>query len=81
VYLAAVEALSTFTEPEAVDALKIALYRGEWWAPLRTRTARAAAAASLRKIGTTQALDVLKAAAAHGSRGTRAAAREGMAQL
>jgi hypothetical protein len=81
VYLAAVEALSTFTEPEAVDALKIALYRGEWWAPLRTRTARAAAAASLRKIGTPQALDVLKAAAAHGNRGTRAAAREGMAQL
>ena len=81
VYLAAVEALGTFADPEAVEALKLALYRGEWWAPMRTRSARAAAAASLRRIGTPQALDVLRAAAAKGSRGTRAAARAGMAQL
>ena len=80
VYFAAVEALSTFTEPDAVDALKSALYRGEWWAPLRTRRMRAAAAAALRRIGTPPALDVLRTAAASGSRGTRSAARAELAQ-
>lgn len=81
VYLTALEALGSFSEPEAVDALKTALYRGEWWAPGRTRKARAAAAASLRRIGTDHALDALRDAAANGSRGTRAAARAEMAGL
>jgi len=81
VYFAAVEALGTFTEPDAVDALKSALYRGEWWAPLRTRNMRAAAAAALRRIGTPPALEVLRAAAASGGRGTRSAARAELAQL
>ena len=80
VYFAAVEALSSFTEPDAVEALKSALYRGEWWAPLRTRRMRAAAATALRRIGTAPALDVLRTAAASGSRGTRSAARAELAQ-
>lgn len=75
VYLSALEALGNLADADAVDALKDALHRGEFWAPVRTRKARSAAAASLRRIGTPQALDVLKAAARTGSRGTRSAAR------
>ena len=81
VYLAAIEALGTFADPAAVEALKTALHRGEWWAPLRTRRERAAAATSLRKIGTPQALDVLRSAASTGSRGTRNAAKAELAHL
>lgn len=81
VYLSAVEALGAFSDSETVETLKDALHRGDFWAPLRTRKTRAAAAASLRKIGTPQALEVLKAAATRGGRGTRAAAREGLAGL
>ena len=81
VYLAAIEALGTFGDPDSVDALKLALHGGDWWAPVRTRRARVAAAAALRKIGSAQALDVLRSASATGSRGTRAAARAQLAQL
>ena len=81
VYLAAVEALGMFGDADAVDALKTALYRGEWWAPLRTRKERAAAAAALRRIGTPQALEVLRAAATSRNRGTRAAARASLTQV
>ena len=80
-YLAVVEALGAFADPVAVDTLKNALHGGEWWAPLRTRRARTAAAAALRRIGTPAALDVLRKASATGSRGTRAAARGQLAQL
>jgi hypothetical protein len=75
VYLSALEALGTFSDAGAVDALKVALHRGDLWAPTRTRKARAAAAAALRRIGTPSAIDVLQSAARSGSRGTRAAAR------
>lgn len=81
VYLSAVEALGAFTDDEAVETLKDALHRGDFWAPLRTRKARSAAAAALRRIGTPPAIDALKAAAQHGSRGTRTAAREHIAGL
>lgn len=81
VYLASIEALGTFGDPDSVDALKRALYRGDWWAPVRTRRARSAAAAALRKIGSAQARDVLTAASTTGSRGTRAAARAELAHL
>lgn len=81
VYIAAVEGLGTFGGADAVDALKFALHQGDWWAPLRTRRLRAAAAGSLRKIGTPAALDVLRAASARGSLGVRAAARAELARL
>lgn len=81
VYLSAIDALGTFPDPDAIDALKAALHGGDLWAPIRTRKARAAAAASLRRIGTPQAIDVLKNAARSGPRGTRAAARAQLAQL
>lgn len=80
-YLAVIDGLGTFADPVAVDTLKDALHRGEWWAPLRARRARSAAAAALRRIGTPQAIDVLRNASATGSRGTRVAARAQLAQL
>ena len=81
VYMTAVEALGMFGDADAVDALKTALFRGDWWAPLRTRKERAAAAAALRRIGSPQAFEVLRVAATSGSRGTRAAARASLAQV
>jgi len=81
VYLASIEALGTFGDPDSVDALKQALHRGDWWAPVRTQRARTAAAAALRKIGSAPALDVLRDASAAGSRGTRAAARAQLDQI
>lgn len=81
VYLAAIEALGTFGDADAMDALKQALHRGDWWAPVRTRRARTAAAAALRKIGSAPAIEVLRDASAAGSRGTRAAARAELAQV
>jgi hypothetical protein len=75
IYLAAIDALGALGEPAAVEVLKEALLEGEWWAPGRTRRARGAAAAALRRIGSAAALDVLRAAARTGSRGVRTAAR------
>jgi HEAT repeat protein len=81
VYLAAIEALGGFGDPHAIDALTAALHAGDWWAPMRTSTARVAAAASLRRIGTREAVDALRSAAASGPRGTRAAARTELSRL
>src|SRR5215831_6655585 len=74
-YLHAVESLGTLKDPEAVEPLKEALYKGEWWAPRRTASLRSAAALALARIGTPEARTVLEEAAALGPRGTRAAAR------
>jgi HEAT repeat protein len=81
VYLSAIESLGAFGAPEAIDALKFALHEGDWWAPVRTRRARMAAASSLRRIGTPAAVDVLRAASSRGARGVRAAARGQLARL
>jgi hypothetical protein len=75
VYMAAIEALGNFGGKGAVAALAFALQGSELWAPLRTRRIRSAAAGSLRRIGTPDALDTLKAASSSGPRGVRAAAR------
>jgi HEAT repeat protein len=64
-----------------VEALKEALQRGDWMAPLRTRRTRASAAQALRRIGTSAAVTVLREASARGSRGVRAAARAELKQL
>jgi HEAT repeat protein len=61
--------------PDSVQALRAALYRGEWWAPARTSALRRTAAAALRRIGTPDALAVLEEAAQKGTRGVRNAAR------
>ena len=79
-YLHALESLGTLKDPEAVEPLKEALYKGEWWAPRRTASLRTAAALALARIGTPEARTVLEEAAALGPRGTRAAARTQLAQ-
>ena len=81
IYLSAIESLGAFGDPASVGALKEALERGDWWAPVRTRRLRAAAAAALRKVGTPQAIDVLRMVSTRGSRGARAAARSELALL
>ena len=75
VYLAVIAALGTLGGPEAVRALREALYRGEWWAPFRTKALRSAAAEALRKTKTPTAQQALREASTTGPRGVRAAAR------
>ncbi len=80
IYLRAVSALGRFGGGEAIEALKVALYRGEWWAPFRTAALRQAAARALRTIATDQAMAVLNEAAERGPHGVRSAARLALAQ-
>ena len=79
-YGSAIDTLGAIGGPDAVEALKFALYEGDWRAPFATRTLRAAAARSLRRIGTAGALDVLRDASEHGPRGVRRAAQTELAQ-
>jgi hypothetical protein len=74
-YLAAIEALGLVGGADAVDALKSALHAADWRTPLSTRKYRGAAAHALSRIGTPEALDVLRAAARGGGFGVRRAAR------
>jgi HEAT repeat protein len=78
-YLRAIEALGTLRDPDAVAPLGEALYKGEWWAPRRTRELRTAAASALARIGTPEATELLEEAARTGPRGVRAAARAQLA--
>jgi hypothetical protein len=75
VYLRAIESLGALHADHAVELLKEALYPGEWWRPFRTAEVRRSVAASLRQIGTPEALHVLEEAAELGPRGVRAAVR------
>ena len=75
VYLRAIESLGALRDPAGIAPLRAALYKGEWWAPRRTRVLRSAAASALARIGTSEALGVLDEAVARGSRGVRSAAR------
>jgi hypothetical protein len=59
----------------SVEALTKVLYRGEWWAPLRTNRLRSAAAAALRATGAPAAHATLEQAAADGPRAVRRVAR------
>ena len=59
---------------ESTQALRAALYRGNWWAPLRTAAMRRAAALALRHVGSPEARAVLEEARRQGSRGVRNAA-------
>ena len=80
-YLAAIKALGTVGGDGTPEALKEVLYRGDWWAPLRTRALRSAAAEALGKMGGPTALDVLREASTSGPRGVRAIARAERDQL
>jgi len=76
VYLRAIEQLGVLKDPEAVPPLTEAFRRpGEWWAPRRTSTLRAATAAALARVGTPEAFAVLEEAVNNGPRGLRNAAR------
>ena len=75
VYVAAIETLGAVGGEDTVAPLRDALYRGEWWAPFRTRGLRRAAAQALRRTRLPAAQQVLRDAAAQGSWGVRAAAR------
>lgn len=75
-WLAAVDGLAATGTDDAVNALKDALYGGEWWAPFRTAALRRAVAAALRRAGSPRAQQVLAEAAERGPRSARAAARE-----
>ncbi len=75
IYSAAIEALASSKSNDAVQALKVALQHGELWAPIRTRKLRAAAATSLRAIGTPEAIEALREMSDRGPRGARNAAR------
>lgn len=71
-----IEALGSLApHQESTRTLRTILYRGEWWAPLRTAALRQAAAAALRQIGSPEAVAVLQEAAKRGTRGVRRAAR------
>jgi HEAT repeat protein len=52
------------------------LHGGTWWAPFRTAALRRGAATALHRLGTPDALDVLREAAERGSYGVRKAARQ-----
>ena len=60
---------------ESTQALQATLYRGVWWAPVRTAALRQAAAQALRRIGSPEARAVLEEARRKGSRGVRNAAQ------
>jgi hypothetical protein len=76
VHLSAIEALGKIGgDAESVGALSRILHRGEWWAPLRTRRLRAAAALALRSCGSAEAQSALEGAAGNGLPGVRRAAR------
>ena len=79
IYVRAIEGLGALKDPGAVEPLKEALHRGEWWAPRRTSNLRRAAAEALARIGTADALGVLEAASHGGRRGVRRAALAALA--
>jgi HEAT repeat protein len=81
IYLRAIESLGALRDSEGVGPLKEARYRGEWWAPRRTRMLRNAAAAAIARIGSAEARAVLEEAAASGSRRTRIPARTHLASM
>ena len=81
VYLAVIAALGTLGGPDAVKALREALYRGEWWARSRTKALRAAAAEALRRTKMPAAKQALREASTNGPRGVRAAARNQLALM
>jgi HEAT repeat protein len=74
-YLTAIESLGAFGGAEAVDALKVALHTGNWWTVFANKKFGSAAAHALRRIGTSNAMDALREAAASGAPGARGAAR------
>jgi hypothetical protein len=81
VYLAAIEALGKAAGDQAsIEALRKVLYRGDWWAPLRTKRFRTAAARALGASGGELARQTLEEAAHNAPRGARRIARSALAE-
>jgi len=77
-----IEALGSLgAHPASTNTLRAVLYRGQWWAPLRTAALRQAAAAALKRLGSPETLAVLRDAAANGTRGVRNAAKRYVASV
>ena len=81
VCVAAIETMGTVGGEDTVEPLREALYRGEWWAPFRTRVLRHTAAQALRRTKMPAAQQVLRDASARGGWGVRAAARGQLALM
>jgi HEAT repeat protein len=78
-FVSAVEALGrSGADRRGIDALKTVLYRGEWWAPLRTGRLRSAAARALHATASPAGDAVLQEASTAGPRGVRKAASDAM---
>jgi HEAT repeat protein len=75
VYMTAIEALGQFGGADAIGALKEALHAGAWYTPLSNRKYRGAAAHALNRIGTPEAIAILRSASSSGGLGVRMAAR------
>lgn len=74
-YMTALEALGSFGGGEAIESLKVALHTGQWFRPFSSRRFRATAAHALARIGSPDAIQVLRDASTNGAIGVRAAAR------
>jgi len=79
-YMAAIEALGAFGGADAIDALKTVLHSGSWLTFFSTRGVRGAAAHGLARIGTPEALNVLRDATRTGGFFARSAARAELAR-
>jgi hypothetical protein len=79
---AIIEALAGLrASPDSTAALRTALYRGDWWAPVRTARLRQAAAKGLRRLGSEEAKAALEVAVRTGSRGIRKVAGAELASM
>jgi HEAT repeats/PBS lyase HEAT-like repeat len=79
-YVASIEALGSFSSADAVESLKVVLHTGSWLRPFASRRYRAAAAHALARIGSPDAIAVLRDASANGGLGVRSAARAELAR-
>jgi hypothetical protein len=76
-----IQTLGAVGGEDAMEPLREALYEGVWWAPVRNRTVRQAAAQALRRTRLPAATQVLRDAASQGSWGVRAAGRAEVVQI
>ncbi len=81
VYERSLDRLGALGGDQAVDLLREALYRGEWWTPFRTSALRAGAATALARIGSDEAVQVLEEAYTQGTGSVRRAARAALARV
>jgi hypothetical protein len=79
-YVTAIEALGSFGGGEAIESLKVVLHTGQWFRPFSSRRFRASAAHALARIGSEDAIAVLRDASTNGALGVRAAARAELAR-